>query len=217
MMLTIHNEVKKLIPKFKVGVISYSTINVHESSTEIQLNLKEISSKHQMHHSVTDIRGIKEGRQLFKAIGIDPSKYRPSSEALIRRVLKGEIVPNIHSAADVNNLFSLKYALPIGIYDLDQLREPIDIRIGTESESYEAINNRDTNLKGKVLSADLLGPFGSPIVDSKRSMVTLETRNALQIIYFHLELKEEEMISIMKEMKDFFIHHHGGEATTMMV
>ncbi|RXJ00628.1 hypothetical protein DS745_11220 [Anaerobacillus alkaliphilus] len=217
MIITIHEELKTLAPNFKVGVISYSNINVHHSSSEIQLDVKAICDRQQLYQNVTDIVGIKEGRQLFKMIGTDPSKYRPSSEALLRRVLKGDPVPSIHSAADVNNLFSIKYAIPIGIYDFDKLSLPIEIRVGDENDLYEAINNRETNMKSKLLSADKIGPFGSPIVDSKRTMVTPETKNALQIIYFHPELPQESLNSITEEIKDYFLLHHGGTGTSTII
>ncbi|MCT8136991.1 hypothetical protein H1D32_04095 [Anaerobacillus sp. CMMVII] len=216
MLLTIHEELMKLVPTFKAGVISYSNINVQHSSSEIQMQLKEIYSILQS-QQLTEIPGIKEARQLFKAIGIDPSKYRPSSEALIRRVLKGDQVPSIHSAADVNNLFSLKYGLPIGIYGLDKLSGPIELRVGNENDRYEAINNRQTNMRGKLLSSDTIGPFGSPIVDSKRTMVTLATKQAVQIIYFHLELNENEMKAIMNDVCEYFVMQHGGEANPRIV
>lgn len=217
MLITMNNALKSKLPTFSVGVISYSNINVQQSATEIKLDIKEISSKQQTHANVADINGIKEGRILFKALGIDPSRYRPSSEALLRRVVKGDELPSIHSAADINNLFSMKYALPIGIYDQDKLEYPIEIRIGKNSDSYEAINNREVNMSGKLLSADTLGPFGSPIVDSKRTMVTTDTKNALQFIYFHLELEEEEKQSIIDDMKAYFTFHHGGEASSLIL
>lgn len=217
MLITISDELKSIVPSFTVGVISYSNINVQQSATEIKLDLKEISSSQQKHDNVTDINGIKEGRSLFKALGIDPSRYRPSSEALLRRIIKGDDLPSIHSAADVNNLFSIKYALPIGIYDQDKLENPLEIRIGKNSDMYEAINNRETNMSGKLLSADSIGPFGSPIVDSKRTMVTIDTKNALQLIYFHLELDETKKDAIMKDLSEYFTFHHGGKASSLII
>lgn len=217
MKFTINACVKTLVPKFKVGVISYSNINVQHSATEIQKEINEICTNLKSYSNVTDIQGISEGRRLFKTLGIDPSKYRPSSEALIRRAFKGDGVPTIHSAADINNLFSLKYAIPIGIYDYNKLTFPIEIRLGRDNDEYEGISNRITNMKGKLLCADDTGPFGSPIVDSKRTMVTQSTKNALQVLFFYPDLTDEQKAKIINDVSQVFQFFHGGTVSTFLI
>ncbi len=148
---------------------------------------------------------IQDMRQIFKAIGTDPSRYRPSAEALIRRLINGKSIPSINPAVDINNYISVKYKIPIGVYDLDEINPPIEVRIGKEGERYQAINNRIFNLKNKIAAFDRNGGFGSPISDSKRTMTTFRTRNLLVIFYAPRSAKikeaKEEYLDLVKNLK----------------
>ena len=126
---------------------------------------------------------IQDMRQIFRAVGTDPSRYRPSAEALIRRLINGKSIPSINPVVDINNYISVKYRIPIGVYDYDEISPPIEIRVGREGESYQAINNRIFNLHKKIAAFDERGGFGSPISDSKRTMTTIRTRNILVLFY----------------------------------
>ncbi|TLS37993.1 B3/B4 domain-containing protein [Pseudalkalibacillus caeni] len=218
--ITISSAIKKELPDFKIGVVLYHNIAVSESPQMLkgrtrfyQENLKIDLEK----VSFNTINEIKETRDLFKRLGVDPSKYRPSSEALFRRIKKGNNIPSVHSAADLNNLFSLQYRIPVGIYDLDKIVGPVTIRMGEENEVYDAINGRSTNLKGKLISADQNGPFGSPIVDSRQTAVTEQTKNALQIFYLTPSLKEADGVKLIQSAASMFHQIHGGENKTLLI
>ncbi len=148
---------------------------------------------------------IQDMRQIFKAVGTDPSRYRPSAEALIRRLINGKSIPSINPVVDINNYISVKYRIPIGVYDLDEINPPVDVRVGKEGERYQAINNRIFNLYRKIAAFDKNGGFGSPISDSKRTMTTIRTRNILVIFYAprsaNLEGAKEEYMNLIKNMK----------------
>jgi DNA/RNA-binding domain of Phe-tRNA-synthetase-like protein len=106
-------------------------------------------------------------RSLFRAAGCDPTRYRPSSEALIRRVLKGEDLPAIHPVVDLNNAFSVVLAVPCCAAAEGSFSPPVVLRAGRAGESYESLRG-PFNLEGKPLLADGEGPFGTPITDSQR-------------------------------------------------
>lgn len=216
----ISDTLKEKVPNFKTALITYHDITVRALpqmimakfnlfQEEIQLTLEE--------KSVTEIGGVSEWRHVFKTIGTDPSRYRPSHEALFRRLKKGQNVPAIHSAVDINNFFSLKYESPLGIYDLDNLQEPIQIKIGGNEDSYEGINGRLMSMDGKLLSADNRGAFGSPIVDSKRTMVTESTKNALQIVYLRPSMTLNEAEQLTRPLAEMFTQIHGGTATYQVI
>src|SRR5438105_2546356 len=78
-------------------------------------------------------------RTLYKRIGIDPTKMRPSSEALLRRVRKGDELPRINSLVDVINWCSLESQLPFGLYDLDKILGSVELRLGRPGEEYAGI------------------------------------------------------------------------------
>lgn len=121
-------------------------------------------------------------RKLFRAAGCDPTRYRPSSEALLRRILKGEDLPAIHPLVDLNNCLSVALALPCCIVAEGSFTPPVTLRAGRAGESYESLRG-PFNLEGKPLLADPEGPFGTPITDSQRVKVTDGTRRAWLVAY----------------------------------
>ena len=122
-------------------------------------------------------------RAAFRAAGTDPTRYRPSAEALLRRVLQGKGAPRINAAVDANSLGSLTFRLPMGVYDADRLEGEVICRIGGAGEGWSAIGGKTVDGEGKILLADPAGPFGSPYADSARTVVTGETRRLLLVIF----------------------------------
>jgi DNA/RNA-binding domain of Phe-tRNA-synthetase-like protein len=123
-------------------------------------------------------------RTMYKQIGIDPTKRRPSSEALLRRVVRGEPLPRINSMVDVCNWCSLEFQLPYGLYDLAQVEgEAIELRLGRDGESYPGIRKDEVSVGGRICMADARGAFGNPTSDSARTMVTAATRRALVVVF----------------------------------
>lgn len=206
--------IREKIPEFKIGVLAYYDIAVSDSPQTLREQLsviqEEIGARLEK-KSYADIPGLYEWRWVFKTLGTDPSRYRPSAEALYRRVKKGDKLSPIHSVADLNNYFSLKYEVPIGVYDLDKFEGAVEIRVGVESDSYEGINGRQMNMEGKLLSADASGAFGSPIVDSKRTMVTNDTTNALQIVYLRPGMDKTEAERLIQDIRTRSEQIHGGK------
>ncbi|GMB08738.1 phosphoenolpyruvate synthase [Thermolongibacillus altinsuensis] len=219
-MLTLSNELKEKIPTFKVGVITYKDIIVGPSPKMLKGKLhqfQELTYFDLQETSVTELEEIKEWRSVFKQVGTDPNRYRPSSESLLRRVQKQSFIPSIHSAADVNNFFSLYYKLPIGIYDLDRVSGNISLTIGSSSDEYIGINERTMNFENKLVTKDELGAFGSPIVDSKRTMVTTETKNAIQVVYLCPSMDRNQSEQIVDAIQKMFIQIHGGTANAEVI
>ena len=120
---------------------------------------------------------------MYKRAGIDPTKTRPSSEALLRRVRKGDELPRINSLVDVVNWCSLESQLPFGLYDLDHVRGDVTLRLGREGEDYPGIRKDVVHVGGRLTLADAEGPFGNPTSDSARTMVTTATSRALVVIF----------------------------------
>jgi DNA/RNA-binding domain of Phe-tRNA-synthetase-like protein len=121
-------------------------------------------------------------RSLFRAAGCDPTRYRPSSEALLRRVLKGEDLPAIHPLVDLNNCLSVELAVPCCVVAEGSFAPPVVLRAGRAGETYESLRG-PFNLEGKPLLADAEGPFGTPITDSQRVKVREGDRRAWMVAY----------------------------------
>lgn len=118
-----------------------------------------------------EIDGVAAARRAYRAMGKDPTRYRVSSEALIRRVVQGKGLTSINNVVDVNNLISLRSHCPVGSYRLDALMPSVEFRPGREGETYRAIARGPLNLADLPVFADGSGPFGSPTSDSERSMI----------------------------------------------
>lgn len=121
-------------------------------------------------------------RKLFRAAGCDPTRYRPSSEALLRRILKGEELPVIHPLVDLNNCLSVRLRVPACIMAEGSTTPPFTLRAGRAGEMMESLRG-PFPLDGKPLFEDAQGPFGTPITDSARVKVLPETTRAWMVLY----------------------------------
>jgi DNA/RNA-binding domain of Phe-tRNA-synthetase-like protein len=211
--ITISPELKALVPDFKMGVITYNHIEVGASPQMLKgrLQLFQESLFFDLEERlVTDLPGIREWRTIFKITGKDPNRYRHSAEALYRRVKKQNYIQSINSATDLNNFLSLKYEIPLGIYDLSSIQGTVEIRIGAETDEYEGLNGRTNSLQQLIISSDERGGFGSPYVDSVQSAVSEATKNALHLIYLRPSMTIEEGQLLTQSVMNMFTQIHGG-------
>lgn len=214
--ITISKNIVDLIPDLKIGIIQYENITVSESPQMLKGRLRlfqesiyfDLEDK-----NVTQLQGISEWRHIFKTTGKDPNRYRPSVEALYRRVKKQSFIEPVQSAIDINNFFSLQYQIPIGVYDTSKIVGDVTIRIGTPTEEYTGLNGRSNSLDHLIISSDETGPFGSPFVDSERTAVTFETKSALQIVYLRPSLPETHSRKLVESLMNMFVQIHGGEGS----
>jgi DNA/RNA-binding domain of Phe-tRNA-synthetase-like protein len=137
-------------------------------------------------------------RRLYHACGLDPSKVRPSSEALVRRVLQGKGLYRVNTAVDAANLASMSFLRSVGLYDADRVDtvdaseargrpDPgvsvVTLRLGTPREEYPGIGKEMIHLEGRPTLCDRVGPFGNPSSDSARTKVTEETKRLLFVVF----------------------------------
>jgi DNA/RNA-binding domain of Phe-tRNA-synthetase-like protein len=122
-------------------------------------------------------------RAMYKRVGLDPTKTRPSSEALLRRVRRGDGLPRINSLVDVINWCSLETQLPFGLYDQDRIDGAVSVRLGMDGEEYAGIRKDAVHVAGRLVLADARGAFGNPTSDSARTQVTAATARALVVVF----------------------------------
>lgn len=122
-------------------------------------------------------------RAMYHRVGIDPTRTRPSSEALWRRLRKGDRLPAINGAVDVANWCSVETRLPFGLYDLDRVRGPVVLRRGLPGEAYAGIRKDVVHVGGRLTLVDADGPFGNPTSDSARTMVSEATRRVMIVVF----------------------------------
>ena len=147
---------------------------------------------------------------MYKKVGIDPTKTRPSNEALLRRVRKGDTIPRINSAVDVINWCSLEFQLPYGLYDSSKISGPVTMRLGRDGESYPGIRKDDVNVGGRITVADDLGAFGNPTSDSARTMVKPGVTDLLVIVYAPTEIAHAQLDVVLAKTADRLAAIVGG-------
>lgn len=163
-----------------------------------------------MGRPAADLHGVAETRGMFHRLGVDPTKTRPSSEALLRRVLQGKGLPSILPAVDVCNLASLESQLPLGLYDRTCVRGAVYARLGQPHEGYEGIRKDFVGLAGRLLLADDEGAFGAPTSDSGRTQVTAETRSLLAVVYCPSERPVADLTETLARIADLLARHCGA-------
>ena len=143
--------------------------------------------------SLGAIEGVQVARSLFHALGMDPTKTRPASEALLRRALKGQSLFCVNTLVDVVNWSSLDSLLPICVYDRDKISGAVVVRPGKHDETYQALTGKEMKLRERYVLADDKGPFGNPVSDSLRTAIGEATSNALAVVFAPTDYDAEEL------------------------
>lgn len=133
--------------------------------------------------TLKDMASIAATRQVYKACGKDPSRYRPASEALIRRMLQGKELYQRDTLVDLVNLASIAYGYSIGGFDADKfVGDTLTLGVGREGEPYEGIGRGMINIHGLPVYRDAQGGVGTPTSDHERTKMTLDTRHLVVLI-----------------------------------
>ncbi len=181
--LTISADLEAKIPNVVVGWI---TANVRNSQHDETL-WQEIEAIAAQFRGMTmeDARKfppIKALRDAYRTLGNDPTRYRGSNEALVRRITQGKDLYRVNTVVDINNLISLETLHSAGTFDLDRIQPPITFRAGQPGEIYLGIGRGEIKIDGLPMFADQAGPFGSTTSDSERTMVRLETTRIMMVV-----------------------------------
>jgi DNA/RNA-binding domain of Phe-tRNA-synthetase-like protein len=195
-----------LVPIVALGVASFADVRVQEADADLDGPLAGAEQ-------AARLRPPPEGqlvRRMYRQVGLDPTKTRPSSEALLRRVRRGEDLPRINSLVDICNWCSLEFQVPYGLYDLDRVWGPIELRLGRPGEEYAGIRKETVHVGGRLMLADVRGPFGNPSSDSARTMVTTATVRALVVIFAPRELGPERVAAALRTTADRVTRYTGA-------
>lgn len=214
MEITVDPKINEILPDFKIGIIHYNNITVSDSPQMLKGRLQlfqeqlffDLEDK-----ELFDFPGLLEWKLIWKALGADSNRYRPSAEALYRRIKKQNYFSPDHSGVDMNNFLSLQYEIPLGLYDADKIQGTVEIKIGSDSDQYEGINNRLNTLTNILVTKDDQGAFGSPYVDSKRTAVTEDTTNALHVFYLRPSMDRDTAIELLTAAANMFTGINGGD------
>ena len=183
--LRISNSIKNVLPDIRLGCV-HAIVKVCPSSGKllgfIERIVKEIMEGITI-EQVSQLRLIAETKDAYRKLGKDPSRYRPSAEALTRRIVQGKGLYRVNNIVDALNALSIRYGFSIGGYDLEKIDPPVELGIGGPSEPYDAIGRGALNIENLPILRDMTGAFGSPTSDSQRTMVRDNTHSFL-MVYF---------------------------------
>ncbi len=161
----------------------------------------------------SEIASLREARELYRSFGMDFTRHRPSSEALLRRVLKDKGLYRINNAVDCCNLASLAFLLPIGMYDQDRIDGDVALRTGREGEEYPGIRKGPVHLADRLALFDDRGGFGSPTSDSARTSVGDATTRILAVIMATGTYPADTMRRHADQFAAIFARHCGASTT----
>jgi DNA/RNA-binding domain of Phe-tRNA-synthetase-like protein len=171
------------------GDLDVSVVTLHLHELEIggpRADFDQEVSRAEADARAGKVADVGPARALYRRFGQDPTRHRPSSEALLRRVRRGQGLPRVNSLVDVANVVSLRLQVPVGLYDLDRVQGELTLRLGRPGEAYAGIGKESVNVAGRLCVADDLGPCGNPSSDSARTMITTDTEQAAWIFFLHV-------------------------------
>lgn len=201
MIVKVSKEILDKLDSFTVLAYKFS-MQVCDTNDEIKAKISELESlyKQKTLEEVINLPRIKEGRDAYKKLGKDPSRYRIACESLLRRLVKDMGLYYINNAVDIGNILSIELNRPTAVLDYDKVIGDVNIRIGTKDDIYEGIGRGIINVENIPLYVDNVSPFGSPTSDTLRTSISLDTKNVLLFVICFKDTYLEESDRITKEI-----------------
>lgn len=185
MKIIVSQEIEAVCPTF-VGACVEAQVENTPYCQELWDEIHALGEKYKQTlttESLKEISGIAATRKVYRACGKDPSRYRPASEALIRRMLQGKTLYQIDTLVDLVNLASIAYGYSIGGFDADKFKgDTLTLGVGKAGEPYEGIGRGMINIEGLPVYRDQVGGVGTPTSDNERTKMTLETTHLVVLI-----------------------------------
>jgi len=181
--ISIDKLLKQKLPEFHVGVVNFEC-NVTKSNV-LDEEIKRIQDSVRGKYILSDVLTLPhifDARNGYKKLGKDPNRYRPSAEALCRRIIRGLGLYQIDTVVDIINLVSLKTGYSIGGFDADKIVGNLVLGVGRPNEKFDAIGRGLLNIEGLPVYRDDIGGIGTPTSDEERTKITSETTHLLMII-----------------------------------
>lgn len=207
MEINISKSVHKSIPDYCLGIIKcYASVG--SGSEDLWQNIESLTDTIKNEYELDQVnsyKGIPFARRAYKHMGKDPSRYRPSADSLVRRIVKGNQLYKVNNIVDILNYISIKSGISIGGYDFQKITGPIYFDKGTADEEYFGIGRGKINIENLPVLKDEKGVFGSPTSDSERTMIN-ELSEEILFIFFDFG-KDEQLENYMEQAKILLTRH----------
>jgi DNA/RNA-binding domain of Phe-tRNA-synthetase-like protein len=205
---------KELLNKtkiFRLGLLDGRVVvktSTDEFGCLVQTTIPQIAISYKL-EEVNKNENISATRTAYRLAGADPNRYRPSADALVRRIVKGIEISLINNVVDSLNFVSYSDGFSISGFDMDKIAGEISMGIGRKDEIYHGIGRNILNISGLPVLRDKAGAFGTPTSDSERTMITCNTSHILLIFYdFGLNAK---LGTSLEKLKQLLIRFCSGE------
>ena len=208
-MKTIHfsETVKNKIQNLQFGFVEVSEIEVQPTPEDFKIELENLVFKLTTKFKTkapSEDPIVSAIRRMYRDVGWEPTKYRPSSEALVRRLLQGKGLYCINNLVDYGNLVSAQFHIPMGLYDLDKIKGNIFIDTGKEAENYVGISKPQIRAIGKIILRDDEGVFGNPTADSARTSIQKETSHILAVFFCPIALQLNYITETIEQLAKYY-------------
>lgn len=212
MKFDIHESIKQGTEYSRLGYIVIGNVKVQGAPPFLAQKLFQLQTAL---GAVYNIDGLAKGtrlagvRSLYNQNTFDATRYTSEAEVLVRRVLQNKDSYYVNSAIAAINYCSLKFLLPTGLYDLDQINGNVLYRVPIE-ESYVNINGEIMNTEGQSFLTDRTGIFGNATTHTRRTAVTLSTNNLLAVVYANEKVTKEGLLHILNFTSKRMTRYNGG-------
>ncbi len=216
MNIVVSNEIESVCPEFVGACVEAQVVN-SQFCEELWKEIEAMGEKFRKElttESLKELESIAATRRVYRACGKDPSRYRPASEALIRRMLQGKALYQCDTLVDLVNLASIAFGYSIGGFDADKfVGDTLTLGIGKEGEPYEGIGRGMLNIAGLPVYRDIRGGVGTPTSDNERTKMTLETRHLVVLIngYDGNENRVRQNAEYIQQLLRKYCQSDGGE------
>ncbi len=218
MKIVVSLEIESVCPTF-VGAAVEAQVTNSSYCEALWNEIHALENKYRQElttESLKQLPGIAATRSVYKACGKDPSRYRPASEQLIRRMLQGKELYQIDTLVDLVNLASIAFGYSIGGFDADKfVGDTLTLGVGREGEPYEGIGRGIINIAGLPVYRDAEGGVGTPTSDHERTKMTLGTTHLVVLINGY-DGNEERVIANAKFIQELlrkYCQSDGGSVT----
>ena len=207
-------KVKEKYPDFVAGYVLVSGVTIEPTIEGLVERKREVFSDIKTRYgalNLLDLPEVKAYRAFFKAMGADPSSYRPAPEYLLRRALDDRF-PAINNLVDTCLLTTVEHWVAAGIYDAEKIKGQVTTTLAVETEPFELIDGRKLSPKPdeivlrddqKLLAAYTLG-------DAKATMITQKTSNALIVLWNAPGVTREKVEAALNSLTTYTRKYCGG-------
>lgn len=198
--IIIGDEIRNVCPGYRMVKLEATVVNA-ETPAELTSEIERFAESMSQLMEIPDINkrpGIAATRAVYKACGKEPNRYRPSAEALCRRMVKGMELYRLTALVDLINLLSVRSGYSIGGLDADKIEgDSLTLGVGRAGEDFEAIGRGQLNIEGLPVYRDARGGVGTPTSDNDRTKLTPDTRRLLMTINLYgIEMPEQQTVEL---------------------